>query len=240
MNVKLLLLASHPFINAYIQSDFLGKLIFLALGFLSIISWVLLIYKIWLIQKMQGMSRDFRHQFIQSKHRLLEIEMDHAKSNPFWSMYSVLKRYSIDLLDKNRQFGKANSSSKSVYLSPSDLDFVGAHLYNEVAMQTKFLEKNLFVLATVVSLAPFLGLLGTVWGILTTFSQLQMQGGSQVVLGGLSMALATTVLGLVDAIPALVGYNFLKNKIREFQTDMDGFATEMLATAELQYRKVDE
>ncbi len=107
-------------------------------------------------------------------------------------------------------------------------------------MQTKFLEKNLFILATIVSLAPFLGLLGTVWGILTTFSQLQMQGGSQVVLGGLSMALATTVLGLIDAIPALVGYSFLKNKIREFQTDMDGFATEMLATVELQYRKVDE
>lgn len=239
MNVKLLFLASHPFVDAYIQSDFLGKLIFWGLGIISIISWILLIYKIWLIQKMQGKALTFRQQFFQSKHRMLEIEIDQSQSNPFWSMYSVLKRYSIDLLDKNRQFGSSAPSAQSVHLSPSDLDFVGAHLYNEVAMQTKFLEKNLFVLATVVSLAPFLGLLGTVWGILTSLSQLQMQGGSQVVLGGLSMALATTVLGLVDAIPALVGYNFLKNKIREFQTDMDGFATEMLATAELQYRRVE-
>lgn len=239
MNVKLLFLATHPFVDAYIQSDFLGKMIFLSLGFLSIISWVILIYKIWLLQKLQQKSQNFRMHFVQSKHRLLEIELDQSQSNPFWSIYSILKRYSIDLLDKNRQFGKSTPSVQSVYLSPSDLDFVGAHLYNEVAMQTKFLEKNLFILATVVSLAPFLGLLGTVWGILTSFSQMQMQGGSQAVLGGLSMALATTVLGLVDAIPALVGYNFIKNRIREFQTDMDGFATEMLATAELQYRKVD-
>ena len=238
MNVKLLILASHPFIDAYLQSDSLGKLIFIALGLLSVISWILLVYKVWLTQKMSTLSTEFRHQFLKSKHKIFEIETATPQQyNPFGSIYSVLKRYSIDLLNKNRQFGK---SDEGIYLSPSDLDFVGAHIYNEVAMQTKFLEKNLFILATVVSLAPFLGLLGTVWGILTTFSQLQMQGGSQVVLGGLSMALATTVLGLIDAIPALVGYSFLKNKIREFQTDMDGFATEMLATVELQYRKVDE
>jgi biopolymer transport protein TolQ len=238
MNVKLLFLASHPFIDAYIQSDFLGKLIFLALGILSVISWVILIYKVWLLQKMQQKSQNFRTRFLQSKHRIFEIDLDPAQSNPFWSIYSILKRYSIDLLDKNRKFS-TSGEKQSVYLSPSDLDFVGTHLYNEVAMQIKHLEKNLFILATIVSLAPFLGLLGTVWGILTSFSEMQINGGSQAVLAGLSMALATTVLGLVDAIPALVGYSFIKNKIREFQTDMDGFATEMLATAELQYRKVD-
>lgn len=69
-----------------------------------------------------------------------------------------------------------------------------------------------------------------------------MQGGgntNQMFLGGLSLALATTVLGLVDAIPALVGYNYLKNTIREFRTDMETFSHEMLTTVELQYRKVD-
>ena len=76
----------------------------------------------------------------------------------------------------------------------------------------------------------------------TTFSELQAQSvGSthQMVLGGLSLALATTVLGLLDAIPALVGYNYLKNTIRDFATEMEGFSNEILAAVELQYRKVD-
>ena len=60
-----------------------------------------------------------------------------------------------------------------------------------------------------------------------------------MVIGGLSLALATTVLGLIDAIPALMGYNYLKNTIRDFQTDMEGFSTEILASVEMQYRKVD-
>lgn len=111
-----------------------------------------------------------------------------------------------------------------------------------VTNETKFLEKNLFILATIVSLAPFLGLLGTVWGILTTFSELQSQAAGsthQMVLGGLSLALATTVLGLIDAIPALIGYNYLKNNIRDFETDMESFANEILASVEMQYRQVD-
>jgi biopolymer transport protein TolQ len=90
-------------------------------------------------------------------------------------------------------------------------------------------------------LAPFLGLLGTVWGILTTFSEMTTQsgGGHQAILSGLSLALATTVLGLVDAIPALIGYNYLKNTIQEFETEMGEFAHLALASIELQYRKVD-
>ena len=54
-----------------------------------------------------------------------------------------------------------------------------------------------------------------------------------------SLALATTVLGLVDAIPALIGYNYLKNSARDFQTEMEGFSNELLASVEMYYRKVD-
>jgi biopolymer transport protein TolQ len=106
----------------------------------------------------------------------------------------------------------------------------------------KFLDKYVYALATVVALGPFLGLLGTVWGILTTFSDMQTQVGgntSQMVLGGLSLALTTTVLGLIDAIPALIGYNYLKNDIRDFETEMHCFSNGILANVEMQYRKVD-
>jgi biopolymer transport protein TolQ len=102
------------------------------------------------------------------------------------------------------------------------------------------LEKNIFVLSTIVTLAPFLGLLGTVWGILLTFSDLQAKGstaGSANMLTGLSLALTTTVLGLLIAIPALIGYTYLKNKLREYKRETEDFSHRLLTVIELHYRK---
>jgi biopolymer transport protein TolQ len=104
------------------------------------------------------------------------------------------------------------------------------------------LDKNLYILSTVVTLAPFLGLLGTVYGNLTTFSGKKSDpsaASNQVVLSGLSLALTTTVVGLVDAIPALIGYNYLKNMVHDFDADMNRFANDVLSTVEMHYRKVE-
>lgn len=233
MNVKNFLLNGNPFFEAYIHSDFLGKLIFLGLLLLSVISWVILIHKVWLTWQARQYSNQITQSFRIQKLNPLNVTIEEKKGlNPFATLYQVLKKQTLDILNKNQ----------TSYLSPTDIDYVQAHLSSTIAHQTKNLEKNLFILSTVVSLGPFLGLLGTVWGILTTFSELQTAAGgttNQTVLSGLSLALATTVLGLLDAIPALIGYNYLKNSIRDFETDMEGFSTELLASVELQYRKVD-
>jgi biopolymer transport protein TolQ len=247
MFVKSFIIASNPFFDAYIHSDFLGKCIFIALVALSVITWIILIHKVWLTYMARKQSTQFFQSFQHYKSSPLNLECEpialRKAPNPFQSLYIVLKRHTIDILNKNRRFGQQNGEANNMsYLSPSDVDFVEAHLMTTVASQTKNLEKNVFILSTIASLAPFLGLLGTVWGILTTFSELQAQtSGSthQMVLGGLSLALATTVFGLIDAIPALIGYNYLKNNIRDFETEMEGFANEILASVEMQYRKVD-
>jgi len=242
MHLKSFLLVTNPFFDAYIHSDFLGKLIFIALVALSICSWILIIYKVWVTYNAQQFSSKFKKDFNSHRQNPLNVSYDAKASNPFLNLYLVLKKHTIDILNKNRRFGQESSEEATPYLSPSDVSFVESHLMSAVAFETKHLEKNLFILATVVSLAPFLGLLGTVWGILTTFSELQTQslsGTNQAVLGGISLALATTVLGLLDAIPALIGYNYLKNTIRDFSTEMEGFSTEILASVEMQYRKVN-
>ena len=102
----------------------------------------------------------------------------------------------------------------SVYLSKGDIDLIESGIDGIILEQSKYLEKNLFILSTIITLAPFLGLLGTVWGILITFSNLHagISSVNTAVLWGISMALATTVFGLVVAIPALIAYNYLKNK----------------------------
>lgn len=257
MNVNIIIFAANPFIEAYIQSDILGKLIFIGLYILSIASWIVLLHKLWLTYQAKKAAFRFYEAFQLQKLNPLNLDCENLNKkkniNPFLDLYKVLKKQSLELLAKNRHFGQIKEVPSQGFslpgqnplpasLSLSDIDFVSAHLSAMVASQVKNLEKNLYVLSTTVSLAPFLGLLGTVWGILTTFSALQTQGVGnthQMVLGGLSLALATTVLGLLDAIPALIGYNYLKNSIRDFATEMDGFSNEILACIELQYRKVD-
>ena len=124
-------------------------------------------------------------------------------------------------------------------LSSADLELIATQTAAAASAQGKALDKNLFILSTVVTLGPFLGLLGTVWGILLTFSQLShgFSTSNTAMLTGLSMALATTVIGLVIAIPALVGYNFLKNAGREYKRDLEHFVHFLLAAVEMQYRK---
>lgn len=241
------ILASNPFLDAYTHSDFLGKLIFLGLISLSIITWILIIYKFLVLFSARKNAEKFYLQFQSQKNHLLNFEyaisQKEKKANPFFNLYHLFKKQTVDILNKNKLFClESKDSENGVFLSQADIQFIESGLQATIASQVNSLEKNLFILSTIVSLAPFLGLLGTVWGILTTFSELQSQtAGSthQMVLGGLSLALATTVIGLMDAIPALIGYNYFKNSIQDFEMEMEGFSNEILSSVEMNYRQVD-
>lgn len=234
---------SNPFVLAFSSSDFLGKLIFIALIATSICCWITLVHKALMTKMAKKHSASFESLFISQSSRPLDLPNESAYKNqipnPFYQIYQVLKKQTIDLLNKNHRFGLTEGEGS--YLTSTDIDFLESHLMVSIANETKGLEKNLYLLSTIVGLAPLLGLLGTVWGILITFSDLQNQSGgnSQEMLGGLSLALTTTVLGLVSAIPALIAYNYLKNTIRNLETEMEGFSTLILSSVELQYRKVD-
>jgi len=240
-----ILALNNPFYTAYISADFLGKGIFALLFAVSVVTWIVLIYKVWLTAQARQDARRFRKSFEAQRANPLGVEWENMARrgipNPFLSLYQVLKRHSLEILNKNRRFGGKQQGEGS-FLSRTDIDVVEAHLMTTVASETKHLESNLYILSTVVSLAPFLGLLGTVWGILIFFSEMQAQhvaNTNQAVLGGISLALTTTVLGLINAIPALIGYNYLRSVVGDFSTEMEGFSNEILASVEMQYRKVD-
>ncbi len=244
MIVKLFLLSSNPFFESYIQSDILGKLIFIGLYLISICSWSILLYKIWTTY--QAKKNAFRFYEAFQLHKMNPTTIDYERLNqkktinPFLALYITLHKQCAELLTYEKNLHSQSVAHPKQGLTTQEIDYLASHLTTQIAHQVKNLEKNLYILATTVSLAPFLGLLGTVWGILTTFSALQTQGVSgthQMVLSGLSLALATTVIGLLDAIPALVGYNYLKNNIRDFSIEMEGFANEILTTMELHYRR---
>lgn len=246
MSLPIYLASSNVFFSAYSQSDFFGKLIFLGLFALSAICWIVLIQKIQQTKRVRKISTELQLSLNQKKDRILNVATDElpkfkgqSLSHPFLRILLELQTKTVEILNKNLYF----SQTSNAYLTPSDIEIVESHVLTTISSETKKLEKNLFVLSTIVTLAPFLGLLGTVWGILITFAELHggsAAGSNSAVLGGLSTALATTVLGLVIAIPALISYNYLKSSLKDLSSDMEDFLYLLLSTIEMQYRKVDE
>ncbi len=239
---------SNAFLDAYTESDLLGKVIFVMLVALSVVTWSVLIHKLWITKQVKQNSLQFRKTFFESKNDPLSVQQIPAKNseypNAFAIIYDVLKNKTLEILDKNRKPDRESKKKEpQILLSSADIGLLETHASSTIGALTKFLEKNLYILSTIVTLAPFLGLLGTVYGILTTFTELKATSGggsNQVILGGLSLALSTTVLGLIDAIPALIGYNYLKNLVHEFDAEMGRFATDVLSSLEINYRKPGE
>lgn len=232
----------NPFISAYLQSDWFGKSVFCGLILLSIVSWSVLIHKSWLFFRVRRLSVKFVGFFSDKDPLGLQFNRPFIGGrfevpHPFFEVYKIFKQHALKVLSKNHNY----IPSQETFLSEADLGLIESQVQSGMASQVKYLEKNLFILSTVVTLAPFLGLLGTVWGILLTFSQLHHKGfamtNNAAMLSGLSLALATTVIGLVVAIPALVGYNYLKNTAREYRRDMEDFSYALLTSLELYYRK---
>ncbi len=251
MNNTIVLANVGAFVTAYGQSDFLGKIIILALISLSILCWIILIQKVWTTRQVDQISKAFRRAYQLNKERLLHLELEELPKprnkfvpHPYAEIFRELKQKTVEILNKNHYFTEKHpgKGDAQVYLSPADLEIVETHVLTTISAQTKILEKNLFILSTIITLAPFLGLLGTVWGILITFSELNsggMASSNAAVLGGLSTALSTTVLGLIIAIPALISYNYLKNATKNASSDMEDFFYQLLSSVELQYRKAD-
>jgi len=232
----MVLLATHnALFSAYFQADFFGKCIFFGLFISSILCWIVLIFKSYQVRKVRLLASAFEKALEKNHDRLLSLSVENQK-HPFGHVFQALKKKTLEVLGKNQYYSE---EKQAVYLTRSDLELVESHVLTTISSEAKGLEKNLFVLSTIKSLAPFLGLLGTVYGILLTFSELQNGGtaSNTAMLGGLSTALVTTVLGLLIAIPALISHVWLRNSLKYVTSDMEDFLYKLLSTLELQYRK---
>jgi biopolymer transport protein TolQ len=239
MNLFSYFTSLRPFIIAFKQSDLFGKLIMLALVALSLICWLIILQKNKEFKILNAEQKKIVDETLRQKNPLGSYD-GKEKNNPFYQLYFNYRQKSLDLLNKNKFF--ASETSKSVYLSQIDLQMVEDAAVLSINESMKKLEKNISILSTITTLAPFLGLLGTVWGILMTFTELSngaQAAQNSAVIGGLSMALATTVMGLVIAIPSLIGFNQLKENLKNTNSDLDNYLGKLISQLELQYRKVE-
>lgn len=236
-------MGANPFFRAFSQSDFFGSAIFIALYALSIASWATILRQALALRQERRQQQKFWKNFQANCERPLSLEIPTGaeRLSPLCEIYRALRRQTLTLLKKNRPLDRQDIEAAPAHLTQGDLDLIASQMDCSMRGASEHRRRSLYLLSLCTTLAPFLGLLGTVWGILLSFGALQTGGANpsgEGVLSGLSLALATTVLGLLVAIPALIGYNLLKFLNSKAETELDEYAHHLLASIEVHYRKL--
>jgi len=202
------------------------KLVLLILVYFSVVSWAIIFYKQLVIRRAIGDSERFL-DFFWSKKSFDTIGkgLDDYRHSPL----TVLFREVYSELAQNRRQSEGQEDGNLV-ADLGEQERVARVLRRSTTSETQRLEKYLSFLATTGSAAPFIGLFGTVWGIMDAFHGIGTSGSASlaVVAPGISEALVATAIGLVAAIPAVIGYNHFVNKINVLIGEMDNFCQEML------------
>jgi biopolymer transport protein TolQ len=214
------------------------------LGF-SVISWAIIVAKILLLRRTRGESAIFFRSYEQQptfSAIYKDIETQEIQGNPFASIflkgYRELLRISSTPPPAKPQEGAALREPARLAVEWTGLEGVERAIRQEGALQVHRYEKALSFLATTGSTAPFVGLFGTVLGIIRSFHEIGLRGSASLatVAPGISEALVATAAGLAAAIPAVVAYNFFVQRIRGVAQEMDEFTTEFLNLVERQLR----
>ena len=235
-----MLLASGGVVFALEHATLAGKLVLLALAIGSIFSWSVMLTKMRVIRFARKQTARFLEVFRQDRQPLRLFEKNaRFPGAPIFNVYRagchelVFQMVGSAEVDETfrARFGAAER------ITPAQMNAVRAAMERAVGETALELESQMILLATAVSGAPFLGLLGTVWGVMDTFTDVAIAGSPNLttMAPGVSGALITTVTALCVAIPAMFGYNFLVTSIRGMIVQMDNFAAELASEFEHRY-----
>jgi biopolymer transport protein TolQ len=226
-------------LDLVIQATPISRGVLFVLALLSVVSWAIILYKLWAFRRSERHSSNFLDVF--------------RRSNKFSEVQAVCKSLGESPLVGLFQAGYAELTAQLRQSSPSatdaavsnpstgagrpmlkSLSAVDRALMRASVVEVNKFEKLLPFLATTASIAPFVGLFGTVVGIMMAFQGIGQTGSTNlaVVAPGIADALVATAAGLIAAVPAVVAYNHLSNKVKVAASAMDDFAMEFLNIAE--------
>ena len=229
--------------DAFSDSTAPGKIIVLVLFFGSAWAWTIMLTKWWQLHCADQATEDFLDAFRSDRNpTALFTRREEYSGSPLNTIYKAgctalggeLQAHGID--PEDLLMGNITSESHR-RLSLNQLETLRAVVDRNVADEALNLEDQMGLLATAVSAAPFLGLLGTVWGVMDAFSGMAQSGSAALsaVAPGISGALLTTIVGLLVALPSMIGYNLLSSKIRRISVQMDNFAQEYISAIQNSY-----
>jgi len=207
--------ADFSLISLFIRADFIVKSVIILLIACSIYSWAVIINKYKLFKKINISSEEFEEKFWRSKSA--ETFYNNLPSNIDDPMASLFKESMQGLL-------KFKSKTNLV-------EKMGGILELGIEKQMSKIDKGFTFLATVGSTAPFIGLFGTVWGIMNSFQSIAISRNTSlaIVAPGIAEALFATALGLLAAIPAVVAYNRFNNDSKKYSQKLESFSKRFLS-----------
>ncbi len=207
--------ADFSILNLFLRADIIVKSVMILLVASSIYSWAIIIEKYRLFKKINQSSEEFENKFWKSRsaesfYNNLPQDMDDPMANVFKDTMQVIIK----------------SKSKS-NLSNRLESMLGVN----IEKQLNVIEKNFTFLATVGSTAPFIGLFGTVWGIMNSFQSIAISRNTSlaIVAPGIAEALFATALGLLAAIPAVVAYNKFNNDSKKYSQKLENFSKRFIS-----------
>jgi biopolymer transport protein TolQ len=218
--------------SAILQASPVVQLTLLFLIFLSILCWAVGISKFQQIRRMTAGNETFMKRFWKAN-SLDELNSDAEEMSKFSTLARVFKAGFGEL----QKLATNKSGGVSAALSGSDN--LERALRKACGQEISAMESRLTVLATTGSTGPFIGLFGTVWGIMNSFHKIGASGSASlaVVAPGISEALFATAIGLVAAIPAVVLYNHFVSQIRREEEELNNFTTDFLNIAKRNFFK---
>ena len=201
--------------SLFLRADIVVKSVIIILIAASIYSWAIIIEKFKMFKKINQSTVEFEEKFWKSKsaesfYNNLPASKDDPMSNVF--------RKTMQVVLKSRS--RSNLNEKLTGLLESNIE-----------SEVNFLEKNFSFLATVGSTAPFIGLFGTVWGIMNSFQSIAVSRNTSlaIVAPGIAEALFATALGLLAAIPAVIAYNKFNNDSKKYSQRLENFAKRFIS-----------
>ena len=201
--------------SLFLRADIVVKSVIIILIAASIYSWAIIIEKFKMFKKINQSTVEFEEKFWKSKsaesfYNNLPTNKDDPMSNVF--------RKTMQVVLKSRS--RSNLNEKLTGLLESNIE-----------TEVNLLEKNFSFLATVGSTAPFIGLFGTVWGIMNSFQSIAVSRNTSlaIVAPGIAEALFATALGLLAAIPAVIAFNKFNNDSRKYSQRLENFAKRFLS-----------
>jgi biopolymer transport protein ExbB/TolQ len=209
-----------------------AKAIIVCLVIFSVVAWSVMIGKALQMRRAKKLNNFFNAEYRAQTHVLDVFDRRvQAEGCPLFAVYQA-GSMELDTRLKNPEAG-----GRKPHISLKSMEHVKRTMENSVARESLKLESGLILLAIAVSGAPFLGLLGTVWGVMSTFSGVAQEGSATLsaMAPGVAAALITTVAGLLVAIPSMFGYNWLVHNLRVLTVELDNFAQELASRMETEY-----